>query len=109
MSLHANSLFKLTPKRRISIYKMGERLEFNKYGENLAIERVDELVEEVVGQVEDLLEKQKNLIGKGRTAEVHFVEKNPENCLKIIYRGEGLSTVQNSETGSSPKYLPLSV
>jgi len=55
------------------------------------------------------LETQRNKIGKGRTAEVHFVEKNPDNCMKIIFRGENYTTVVKEQGENSPTYHPLPV
>ncbi len=65
---------------------------------------------EVLQHVESLLEKQTNQIGKGRTAEVHFVETNDKICYKIICRSEHFSTIQKSSKDSpGSMYHPLPV
>ena len=66
---------------------------------------------EIFREVERLLDSKENLIGIGRTAEVHFLHVNEEHCWKIISKHEkaGKGTVAFSDTGSRPEYHPVHV
>lgn len=58
--------------------------------------------ERLLKMAEELLISQKNKIGQGQTAEIHFVDINERHCLKIISRHEHYGTVILSREG-----LPL--
>lgn len=64
---------------------------------------------DLIQHAHELLEGQRNCIGKGTTAEIHFIELNPKNCLKIISKRSGYSTVIPNGVGELPTYHPLTV
>ncbi len=47
-----------------------------------------ETEEKIRASIEKLIESQENFLGKGRTAEVHFLEKDTRLCYKIIRKVE---------------------
>jgi serine/threonine protein kinase len=56
-----------------------------------SIEKLHKETEEKIrASIEKLLESQANFLGKGRTAEVHFLEKDTKLCYKIIRKVEVL-------------------
>lgn len=48
---------------------------------------------EILEQIEGLLRSQKNKIGNGNIAEVHYSDLNPKICFKVIGAVDGKSTI----------------
>lgn len=78
-----------------------ESIETEIYGEGeaqreLAAEKA-RMEKVILGSAENLLKSQTNKIGFGNTAEVHFLDANPEHCFKIISETAGHSTILKSK------------